>query len=191
MAELETKIGQLEDFKTSSYNHRTYNGKFIQVVYNTSFERAVIYQSLNLRDKYPNLLFSLTYIKAPTNNCQLCCIGSLDSLISRLSRESFLAQHLNGMSVETGVKLARTILYEIKDVMSRVYGYDFKQVLIDINKQYVETIKKIFPAECIKIENHYISTNQTHMCLIMLDLQTWRINTQIDFTKSGVNMDDL
>ena len=184
-------MGKKSENMEKNYIQQVYEGENIDIFYNTTFATAHIYNSKSLRNRHPNLTFSLTYSQSPHGNCQVSSIGSINSLICKFHRDYDL-QHVfpnKGVTPPDALLMFQNIIYEIKESIHKYFGYEMKLVLIDINQSYVPYIEKAFGAN-VRTKTPYNSTNGSEMCLMTIKLREWTPpSIQTDFTKNGVNME--
>lgn len=98
-------------------------------------------------------------VNSPTANCQLSSYRSFESFL-----KYFFEKDYTNIERDTIIK-ARSALKEI------VYKTSGKScLLIDVEEKYVELIKKVFH-DAILLEQSYLSTNASKMCLFILKIR--------------------
>lgn len=103
------------------------------------------------KPKYSPYLPTLTITYAPTNNCQLACAASIGLHFRELNK------------------------YHVRDLLINIRRNTGKPLLlVDIKSYYVDELLDKVAASCIISKTDYISSNNSSMTLIIINVRKVR-----------------
>ena len=165
----------------------TVKGNYVKFKHTPQYYTATISFSDNLLKIFKMGNFYIQWHQAPTANCQISSFMEFNNLLNRLLRD-----YHGYVEYDEAKKVLRCIITEIFEMCSSIAGYDKKQLLLDINLEHLSAIKGLFNPEWFKIEEHYTSTNDSEMVMLLVVLKNvnlstyWNVDTTKEFTKREI-----